>query len=134
VSVCTASEHLERTLRCPNPTRETRSLIHSVYRDFNARDVGAVLERMAADVEWPNAWEGGYVHGHAAVRDYWFRQWGATRPTVTPVDVQTLSDGRVDVTVHQVVRDRHGSLLSDSTVHHVYRLDRGQIVHMEIIE
>ena len=113
---------------------ETREMLESVYRDFNARDIDAILLRMADDVEWPNGWEGGYVHGHDGVRDYWSRQWAELDPTVTPVGFATLPDGRVEVTVHQVVRDRTGALLSDSTVHHLYRLDRGQILHMEISE
>ena len=89
---------------------------------------------MADDVEWPNGWEGGYVHGRGAVREYWSRQWAELDPAVTPVGLARLPDGRVDVTVHQIVRGRDGALLSDSTVHHVYRLDNGQIVHMEIRE
>jgi hypothetical protein len=53
---------------------------------------------------------------------------------VTPVGFAVLPDGRVDVTIRQVVRDRDGAPLSDATVHHVYRLERGQIMHMEISE
>ena len=118
----------------PEVEAETRELIAAAYRGFNARDIEATLERMADDVEWPRAWEGGYVQGHAAVRDYWSRQWAEVDPTVTPVGLAGLPDGRVDVTVHQVVRGLDGALLSDSTVHHVYRLDNGQIAHMEIGE
>lgn len=113
---------------------ETREMFQSLYRAFNARDVDAVLERMSDDVEWPNGWEGGYVQGHDGIREYWARQWAQVDPTVTPVGFDTLDDGRVDLTVHQVVRDRKGEILSDSTLHHVYRLERGQIAHMEISE
>ena len=113
---------------------QTRDMLESMYREFNARNIDAVLARMASDVQWPNGWEGGYVHGHDAVRDYWSRQWAEIDPTVTATDFATLPDGRVDVTVHQVVRDRGGTLLSDGTVHHVYRLAAGQVVHMEIRE
>jgi hypothetical protein len=112
----------------------TREMLESVYRDFNARNINAILRRMADDVDWPNGWEGGYVHGHDAVRVYWSRQWAQVDPTVTPVGFTSLPDGRIDVTVHQVVQDRDGALLSDATVHHVYRLERGQIMHMEISE
>jgi nuclear transport factor 2 (NTF2) superfamily protein len=111
---------------------EIRAVLEALYRDFNARDADAVLDRMTEDVEWPNGWEGGYVRGRDQVRDYWSRQWAEIDPTVTPVGFADLPDGRVDVTVHQVVRDRNGVLLSDSTVHHVYRFDAGQVVHMEI--
>jgi ketosteroid isomerase-like protein len=111
---------------------ETRQMFESVYRAFNERDVDAVLVRMSHDVEWPNGWKGGYVHGHEGVREYWSRQWAQLDPTVTPLSFGALQDGRVDVTVRQVVRDRSGVVLTDSTVHHIYRLEGGQIVHMEI--
>ena len=50
---------------------------------------------MTDDVDWPNAWEGGRGVGHAAVRDYWTRQWAAIDPTVEPVSVATRADGSV---------------------------------------
>jgi ketosteroid isomerase-like protein len=115
-----------------NTDDETRRTFESMYREFNTRDVDAVLARMSDDVEWPNGWEGGYVHGHASVREYWSRQWAEIDPTVTPLSFVTRDDGRVDVTVRQVVRDRGGVVLSDSAIHHIYRLEGGQIVHMEI--
>lgn len=116
----------------PNTADETLEMLQSVYRDFNARDIDAILVRMVDDVEWPNGWEGGYVHGRDEVRGYWSRQWSQIDPIVTPTGFATLPDGRVDVTVHQVVRDRQGAVLNDSTVHHIYRLAHGRIAHMEI--
>ena len=118
----------------PGRDDDTYEMLDSVYRDFNARDIDAILVWVADDVEWPNGWEGGYVHGHAGIRDYWSRQWAEVDPTVKPVGFAALADGRIDVTVHQVVRDRAGTLLSETTVHHVYRLDGGKIAHMEIRE
>jgi ketosteroid isomerase-like protein len=38
---------------------------------FNARDVNTALAGMSDDVDWPNGWEGGRVHGREAVRSYW---------------------------------------------------------------
>jgi hypothetical protein len=83
-------------------------------------------------VEWPNGWEGGYVRGHDAVRSYWTRQWAAVDPTVTPIGFAEEADGRLAVTVRQVVRDRSGALLADRSVVHVYRFVAGKVVHMEI--
>lgn len=112
----------------------TREMFEALYQAFNARDADAVLGRMARDVEWPNGWEGGYVHGVDAVRDYWSRQWDQIDPTVTPTDIAVMPDGRVEVTVHQVIRDRDGTLLADGVVRHTYQLDDGLIVSMEITE
>jgi ketosteroid isomerase-like protein len=111
---------------------DVRARLERLYREFNARNIDAVLAEMSENVEWPNGWEGGYVHGHDEVRDYWTRQWEAIDPTVTPVDFASEPDGRVDVSVRQVVRDRTGSLLANSIVHHIYRFEGERITYMEI--
>jgi len=50
-------------------------LLEDAYHAFNARDLEGALATMHKDVEWPNGMEGGYVHGHEGVREYWTRQW-----------------------------------------------------------
>lgn len=110
----------------------TRAMLERLYQRFNARDIDAVLTALADDVDWPNGWEGGYVHGHDEVRDYWTRQWTEIDGIVTPEEFSTTPDGRIDVTVHQVIRNLAGEVLGDSTVHHIYRLRDGRVVHMEI--
>lgn len=111
---------------------EARELIKAAYREFNARRLDAVLALMQPDVAWPNGWEGGYVHGHEGVRDYWTRQWAVLDPQVEPVEIRPEADGRMAVEVHQVVRDREGKLLVDTMVRHVYTLRGGLIERMEI--
>ncbi len=115
-----------------NAVDEVRGSFETMYRDFNLRNIDAVLARMTDDVEWPNGWEGGYVKGHDQVRDYWARQWAELDPTVDPVRFSSRADGRVDVEVHQVVRSLAGAVMADQTVHHIYRLRDGYVAHMEI--
>ena len=55
-----------------------------MYAAFNRRDIAAVLEQMATDVESPNGWEGGLLDGSDQVRRYCERQWAELDPTVTP--------------------------------------------------
>ena len=50
-------------------------LLERLYDRFNARDIEAALATMHPDVIWANGLEGGHVHGHDGVRDYWTRQW-----------------------------------------------------------
>jgi hypothetical protein len=111
-----------------------RQVIEKAYEAFNARQIDAVLAWMDADVHWPNGWEGGYVHGHVGVRDYWTRQWQEIDPVVTPVEFQDEPDGRVRVRVHQHVKDVEGNVLFDGTVTHVYAFDKGKIKRMEIVK
>jgi hypothetical protein len=111
---------------------EVEALLRRMYEAFNARDVDAVLATMHDDVDWPNAWEGGRVHGRAAVRDYWTRQFAEIDPRVTPQAFAERPGGPVAVTVHQVVRTPAGDVLSDGDVLHVYALRDGLVERMDV--
>jgi ketosteroid isomerase-like protein len=113
---------------------EAEQVLRSAYRAFNARDIEAAIELMHPEVDWPNAWEGGRVVGHAAVRDYWIRQFAAISSTVEPESFSEEADGSITVEVHQVVHDAsNGELVSDSRVRHRYRLEEGLVVRMDVL-
>ncbi|HWG20553.1 MAG TPA: nuclear transport factor 2 family protein [Terracidiphilus sp.] len=107
-------------------------MLFGAYRDFNARRLDAVLARMRRDVVWPNGMEGGFVHGHAGVRDYWTRQWAMIDPHVEPIGIEEDEAGRLVVNVHQVVRDLAGQVLVDTMVRHAYVVRDGLIARMDI--
>jgi len=109
-----------------------REILIAAYRDFNARRIDAVLARMAPGVVWPNGLEGGFVHGHNGVCDYWTRQWQILDPKVEPMEIHELPDGRFAVEVHQVVHDLEGKLLLDTKVRHVYQIHDNLIERMDI--
>jgi ketosteroid isomerase-like protein len=109
-----------------------QTVLERTYAAFNARDIGTAMSVMHPDVIWPNGMEGGTVVGHAAVRAYWTRQWTLIDPRVEPRSFTVEADGRVAVTVHQVVRDLAGAVLKDATVEHVYAFEDGLIKSMEI--
>jgi hypothetical protein len=111
---------------------EEVELLKRVYDRFNARDIESVLAAMHEDVVWANGMEGGHVHGRAAVRDYWTRQWAILNPRVDPVGFSTGPEGEVVVEVHQVVRDLDGSLLIDKMVGHVFRIENGLLKRFDI--
>ncbi len=115
-----------------NDMSDEIALVERVYREFNARNIDALLDVMDPGVNWPNGWEGGYVIGHDGVRDYWTRQWAKIDPTVTPDGFEALSDGRVRVRVHQLIKDRAGKLMSDRFVYHTYSFAAGKIQGMVI--
>jgi ketosteroid isomerase-like protein len=109
-----------------------RLSFEKLYAAFNRRDVDALLAAMHPEVDWPNGWEGGRVHGREAVRDYWLRQWAAIDPWVEPTAVRTDESGRTAVDVHSVVRDRGGNVIADEQVQHVYVVEDGLVRSMEI--
>jgi ketosteroid isomerase-like protein len=109
-------------------------LIRRAYQAFNARDIDTALATMQPDVEWPNGMEGGTVHGHAGVRQYWTRQWGMINPHVEPMSFHVDEVGSILVDVHQVVRYLSGNVLLDRMVKHFYLLEGELIRSMEIRE
>jgi ketosteroid isomerase-like protein len=114
-----------------NPVDECE-MLRNAYRDFNARRIEAVLQRMSADVMWANGMEGGHVYGVDAVREYWQRQFAMLSPNVEPISIDRNADGRFEVRVHQTVRDLEGKLLLDTEVRHFYAIENGFIARMDI--
>lgn len=110
----------------------SEDLLLILYRRFNAREIESLLASMHTDVDWPNGWEGGRVHGREAVRECWTRQWSAINPTVEPLRFHTDGPNRTLVDVHQVVRDKNGNIMVDEIVQHVYLIEDGLIRSMEI--
>jgi hypothetical protein len=55
-------------------------------------------------------------------------------PQVDPTGFKDESDGRIAVSVHQVIRDLAGKVPMDRMVEHVYSLKDGLISSMEIRE
>ena len=111
----------------PNDTQ----LLEYLYDRFNARDMEAVLATMHPDVIWANGMEGGHVHGHDGVRNYWTRQRAMINPHVEPAKF-SAADGATNVEVHQTVRDLKGSVLSDKMVGHIFRIEDGLIRRFDI--
>jgi len=113
-------------------TTPSEDLLRRAYVAFNARDVDTILALMAADVDWPNAFEGGRVLGRDLVRAYWARQFEQIDPEVTPTAFAELADGRIAVDLHQVVRTPDGELISEGDVVHVYVLADGLVQRMDV--
>ena len=111
------------------------ALLRAAYEAFNARDLDAAVALMHPEVDWPNAWEGGRVRGHKAVRDYWRRQFAVISSKVEPRSFTQEADGSITVVVRQVVHEaKGGGLLSDSSVLHRYRFADGLVARMDVLE
>ena len=112
--------------------RTIETILKQTYQHFNDRNIDATLAVMHPDVDWPNGMEGGIEHGHEAVRNYWTRQWKLIDPHVEPIQFNREEEGRINVTVHQVVHNMDGNLLTDQVIHHIYTMQDGLIKSMEI--
>ena len=113
---------------------KNHDLLKATYAAFNRRDIDAALAAMHPQVEWPNGMEGGTLHGHRAVREYWIRQWGMINPRVEPLSFEEDGTGRVIVKVHQVIRDLQGTVIVDRMVCHAYAFEDELVKRMEIQE
>jgi hypothetical protein len=111
---------------------QIQDLVKKAYAAFNARDIDTALSTMHAAIQWPKAFEGGYVTGHDEIRKYWTRQWTEINPHVDPVGFNERPNGTIAITVHQVVKDLQGNLMFDGTVKHIYTLESGLLQRMDI--
>jgi len=107
-------------------------LLTKLYKCFNARNVDGALATLHPDVAWDNDLEGGYVHGHAGVREYWQRWWEAIDTHAEPIDHSVGTDGAVNVKVRLTARDASGNLAYDNIGHHIFRFENGLIKHFEV--
>ena len=112
----------------------TQIPIAEAYAAFNRRDIDAALALMSENVSWPKASEGGRAVGKEEIRAYWTRQWKQFDPHVEPIEAIERGAGRVDVRVHQLVKNPGGDVLSDSEVWHAYTIANGLIERMDIKE
>jgi ketosteroid isomerase-like protein len=115
------------------------TVVEGLYDRFNARDIDGVLRQLTVDVAWANGMDGGHVHGHDGVREYWTHQWSVISPHVQPVGFRRSADGAVVAEVVQTVRDLEGRPLEgqahglkDKTVGHVFRLRDGKVERFDI--
>ncbi len=106
---------------------------HELYRNFNDRNIEAVISQMAENVKWANGMEGGFVYGHHGVREYWTRQFSMVSSSVIPLAI-VEENGRINIKVHQVVHDLNGKLLADEIVCHIFRLENNKIAEFVIGE
>ena len=109
-----------------------KELIAQAYAAFNQRDIDGTLALMSEHVSWPKASEGGRVVGKPEIRAYWTRQWAEFDPHVDVLDVVDGEAGKIDVKVHQFVRNLEGDVLSDTELWHVYTIANGRIERMDI--
>ena len=112
--------------------KQIQDLFKKAYAAFNARDINTALSTMHRDVQWPKAFEGGYVSGHDEIRKYWTRQWAEINPTVEPVVFNERQNGTFEIAVHQIVKDLQGNPVFDGIVKHIYTLQDGLLRRMDI--
>ena len=91
-----------------------------------------MLATLHPQVRWARAWEGDYATGHAEVQAYWTRQWQELNPHVEPLGILERADGRLEVTVQQLVQDLRGQVVFEGPVKHVFTVQEGLLRQMDI--
>ena len=111
---------------------QIQNLVKMAYAAFNSRDIDTALSTFHTGLQWPKAFEGGYVTGHDEIRKYWTRQWSEINPNVDPIGFHERHDGTIEVTVHQIVKDLQGNSIFEGTVKHIYTLQDDLLRRIDI--
>jgi hypothetical protein len=109
-----------------------QQLLQNLYDAFNKREIETIISAMQPDVKWANGFEGGFVHGRDAVREYWTNQLKVIQPELEILKHEIDENNRHIVTVHEVVKDLDGKLLADMTVRQIFTIENGLISLYEI--
>ena len=111
-----------------------QDFLQNLYDAFNKREIETIISLMRSDVKWANGLEGGFVYGREQVREYWTDQFKAIQPELETLKFETDERNRNVVTVHQIIKDLHGNVLADATVHQIFTIENGLISLYEIGE
>lgn len=111
-----------------------QQFLQNLYDAFNKREIETIISLMQPDVKWANGFEGGFVYGRDAVREYWTNQFKLIQPQLEPLKYETDENNREVVTVHQIIKDLQGDLLADMTVQQIFTIDNGLISVYELGE
>ena len=111
-----------------------QQFLQNLYEAFNKREIETIISAMHPDVKWANGFEGGFVYGRDAVREYWTNQLKAIQPELETLKFETDENSRNIVTVHEIIKDLQGNVLVDMTVSQIYTIENGLIVLYEIGE
>jgi hypothetical protein len=111
-----------------------QQFLQNLYDAFNKREIETIISAMQPDVKWANGYEGGFVYGRDAVREYWTEQLRNIQPELKTLKFAVDENNRDIVTVHEVVKDLQGNVLVDMTVHQIYTIENGLISLYEIGE
>jgi hypothetical protein len=131
-SAMMGDEHRNKASAIGDCMTNTKVLIEQAYSAFNKRDIDGALALMTEDVSWPKASEGGGIVGKEEIRAYWTRQWGEFDGHVEPLTITEEDGCRIRVSVHQIVRNLEGNVLSDSEVLHIFTVRNGLIAAMNL--
>lgn len=109
-------------------------LITQLYEDFNARKTDSILAKLTEDVRWANGMDGGYVHGHNALQEYWKRQWASLNPQIKAVGFSKTEDGSILVEALFTGQPMEGQAqgFKDIPVGHVFHLKGGLVTRFDI--
>lgn len=109
---------------------QDRRLLLQAYEAFNRQDLDALVGLVSNDIDWPDGPR--RLHGKAEVRDYWIQQWSRTRTHDQPVAFTQHLDGRIAVTIDQVVHAPDGAIISRGRFRHLHRLQSGRLATMHL--
>jgi NAD(P)-dependent dehydrogenase (short-subunit alcohol dehydrogenase family) len=112
--------------------RTAAEIVRSAYAAFNERRTDAAVALMDAEVDWPNAPDGGFVHGREEVRRHWAEQFEKVDPRIEIDDISETSAGRVEAQVRQTIRGPDGHELPEEHAIHLFTIADDRIKRMEL--
>lgn len=107
------------------------TLIQQAYVAFNTCDTPTLLTMLHPQVRWAKTHQGDYMTGPDEVLRHWLKLWQEIDVNDEPTAIKELTDGRLEVAVHQVVKDKQGNTISDGRLIAFYAFQEELIQQMD---
>jgi ketosteroid isomerase-like protein len=107
------------------------TVVREGYEAFNARDIERAIRLMRPDVVWPDAVNGGFVHGHEGVRRHWEDVFDRFDPQIDLEDLGTGPAGTWVAQVRQTTRSDQGT--QEDLLTHVFQFENGRIRRLDVV-
>lgn len=111
---------------------QLNDMLKFVYQLFNKREVNRLLDFTSKNINWENSITGENIHGYDNFLNYLIQQQNTNSLYFEPIAFVDNDDNTITVKVKQIIKDSEDNILSESIVHHRYKIEESIIQSMKI--
>jgi hypothetical protein len=111
---------------------QIHSLIKKAYEAFNSQDIKSAITTFHENIEFQKEFNGNYLKNQNQIIEHWTNGWKEFSVKDKPINIIERTDNKFEVTVHQIVKDKQGKILSDGILKHIFTIQDNLLLRLDI--